>query len=106
MPKKHLDFMNNLELMYRAGDYVFVHAGVRPGVPIEEQDPEDLIWIRERFLDSRNNFSAFIGHGYSTAREPEIRHNRIGSDTGAYATSILTCLVLEGTDRRFITTQP
>jgi len=106
LPAKHIEFMRNLDFMYRAGDYLFAHAGVRPGTSIDEQDPNDLMWIRRQFLDSKKDFGAFVVHGHSTAREPEIRNNRIGIDTGAYATSILTCLVLEGTTRRFITTQP
>lgn len=104
IPADHLSFFSGLNLMHRVGDYAFVHAGVRPGTPIDQQNPTDLMWIRDSFLDCKDNFGAVVVHGHSTARKPEIRLNRIGIDTGAYATNILTCLVLEGATRRFLTT--
>lgn len=104
LPPEHFEFFSNLQLMHRVGDYVFVHAGVRPGTPIDEQESRDLIWIRKPFLESKEHLGAVIVHGHSTAREPEIRFNRIGIDTCAYATNNLTCLVLEGETRRFLTT--
>jgi serine/threonine protein phosphatase 1 len=103
-PPEHLAFLNSLGHMYRAGNYAFVHAGVLPGTSLEEQDPTDLMWIRKRFLENKSDFGAVVIHGHSTAREPEVRTNRIGIDTGAYATNVLTCLVLEGSTHRFLTT--
>lgn len=107
IPARHLEFLGRLELMHQAGDYVFVHAGIRPGVPLEQQEPDDLMWIRDEFLNSPDTQGKVIVHGHSitaTAR-PEIHDHRIGIDTGAYATNVLTCLVIEGSDRRFISTE-
>ncbi len=104
IPRRHRQFMERLELMYQAGDYVFVHAGVRPGVPLEQQDPKDLLWIRDEFLSLPHGLDKVIVHGHSLREQPEIRDHRIGIDTGAYATNVLTCLVLEGRGRRFLST--
>jgi serine/threonine protein phosphatase 1 len=106
IPHSHRQFMERLELMYQAGDYVFVHAGIRPGVPLERQDPKDLLWIRDEFLSLPHGLDKVVVHGHSLREQPEIRDHRIGIDTGAYATNVLTCLVLEGTDRRFLSTAP
>ncbi len=104
LPPEHLEFLSGLKVIHRVGDYTFVHAGVRPGTPIDEQDPHDLFWIRKPFLDCKDDFGTIVVHGHSTAHEPEIRNNRIGIDTAAYATNVLTCLVLEGETQRFLTT--
>jgi serine/threonine protein phosphatase 1 len=104
LPPRHLAFLRRLKLQVRVGDYQFVHAGVRPGVSLDRQDPDDLIWIREEFLQSGTDHGAVIVHGHSITEEPHIQHNRIGIDTGAFATGRLTCLVLEGETRRFLTT--
>ncbi len=106
MPARHVAFLEGLELMYQAGDYVFVHAGVRPGVPLEEQRPEDLMWIRNEFLNSSRTQGKVVVHGHSLMTRPQVHDHRIGIDTGAYATNVLTCLVLEGTERRFLSTGP
>jgi serine/threonine protein phosphatase 1 len=87
-------------------DYLFVHAGVRPGVPLERQRPEDLLWIRDEFLRSDADHGKVIVHGHSISEEPVLRANRVGIDTGAFATGRLTCLVLEGNQRSFLSTQP
>lgn len=100
LPARHLAFLRSLRPWHRIGDYLFVHAGVRPGIPIERQDPEDLIWIREAFLDSDEDFGATVVHGHTPTRDPEFRANRINIDTGACFTGRLTCLVLHGTERR------
>ena len=102
VPESHLAFLNGLSLRYRLGDYLFVHAGIRPGIPLDEQDDEDLLLIRNPFLDSKTDHGAVIVHGHSVSREVEWRHNRIGIDTGAYATNCLTALVLEGEQRRLL----
>ena len=83
----------------------FSADGVRPGIPLERQSAEDLLWIRDEFLNSRTGFGKIIVHGHSPAAEPEILPNRINIDTGAYATGRLTCLVLEPGIRRFISAQ-
>jgi serine/threonine protein phosphatase 1 len=75
---------------------------VQPGIPLTEQHEEDLLWIREDFLLCEADFSKIVVHGHTPVPEPEIRANRINIDTGAYATGQLTCLMLEGTEKRFI----
>ncbi|MBI5898267.1 MAG: serine/threonine protein phosphatase [Rhodocyclales bacterium] len=105
LPLEQLEFLENLPLSHRAGDYYFVHGGVRPGVPLEEQNPRDLIWIRKTFLNSEADHGAVVVHGHSISRQPEPRHNRIGIDTGAYHSGVLTCLALDGADRLFLQTE-
>ena len=105
LPPAHLEFLTNLQMMYECGDYLFVHAGVRPGVAFADQKQEDLMWIREEFLDSRQDFGKVVVHGHSISDAPEQKKNRIGIDTGAYASNQLTCLILEGDQRHFISTE-
>ena len=90
------EFLAGLSLMLRYGDYVFVHAGVRPEVPLDEQSDHDLTWIREPFLSSGADHGAVVVHGHTPLEAVEVRPNRIGIDTGAVFTGNLTCLVLEG----------
>lgn len=104
LPVHHRRFLEGLGLMLSFGDYLFVHAGVRPGVPLDAQDPEDLIWIRGAFLRSRQNFGKIVVHGHTPVREPEICDNRIDIDTGAVFSGVLTALRLEGCTRRFVQT--
>jgi serine/threonine protein phosphatase 1 len=104
LPAGHRAFLENLQYSVRFGDYFFCHAGIRPGVALERQDAFDLTWIREGFLDSDSDFGAVVVHGHTPAHEPELRPNRINIDTGAVLGGPLTCLVLEGADRRFIQT--
>ena len=104
VPASHVEFMASLPVTHREGDYFFVHAGVRPGISIEDQEESDLIWIREAFLRSKAAHGAIVVHGHTPVAEPEIRPNRIGIDTGAFASGRLTCLVLEGGSFRFLTT--
>lgn len=104
MPDSHLEFLSSLELIHVEGDYAFVHAGIRPGVNLAEQSESDLIWIRGEFLKSDADFGKIIVHGHSVASLPSINANRIGIDTGAWHTDVLTCLVLEGQQRRFLST--
>ncbi len=96
MPGDHLRFLQNLKPSFLCGDFFFVHAGVRPGIPLKEQQEADLLWIRNEFLDSEENFGKFIVHGHTPVREPDIRPNRINIDTGAYATGNLTLLTIQG----------
>jgi len=104
IPKSHIEFLASLALIHIEGDYAFVHAGVRPGIDIAAQKEIDLIWIRDEFLKSDADFGKFIVHGHSVASQPSLKANRIGIDTGAWRTDVLTCLVLEGRQRRFIST--
>ena len=96
MPNDHLRFLEGLQPTFICGDFFFVHAGVRPGIPLKEQQEADLLWIRSEFLDSEEDFGKFIVHGHTPVREPDIRPNRINIDTGAYATGNLTLLTIEG----------
>jgi serine/threonine protein phosphatase 1 len=103
IPREHLDLLRGCALRWSAGDYLFVHAGVRPGVPLERQDPFDLIWIREPFLSFEGDLPQIVVHGHTPVTLPAIRPHRIGIDTGACFGGELTCLVLEGQRLRFLT---
>jgi len=102
MPQTHLSFLKKLYLSFTFGDFFFVHAGVRPKVPLAKQAEEDLLWIREDFLLYEESFEKIIVHGHTPVRQPEVFSNRINIDTGAYATGRLTCLVIEGRDLNFL----
>ena len=104
MPAAHRAFFEGLETHVRIGGYFLVHAGVRPGVPLEDQAVHDLLWIREEFLRSDADFGAVVVHGHTPTPRVVSRANRIGVDTGAYASNVLTCVVLEGHKRRFLNT--
>jgi serine/threonine protein phosphatase 1 len=104
LPESHLRFYEALELSCRLGDYLFVHAGVRPGAPLEAQSEEDLLWIRHEFLDSGRDFGAVVVHGHTPARFPQERTNRIGIDTYAVRTGKLTAAGFEGQSRWFLST--
>jgi len=101
---RHRHFLGTLPLTHHCGDYFFVHAGIRPGVPLEEQSAQDLLWIRDPFLSSGIDFGKVVVHGHTITPEPVVRPNRIGIDTGAFRSGILTCLVLSGAERYFIQT--
>lgn len=105
MPSNHQLFLRNTHFSKITGPYIFVHAGLRPGIPLDQQTPQDLLWIREPFLSFNGDFGAIVVHGHSIRREVDNRANRIGIDTGAYATGRLTALVIEGANRRFLTTR-
>jgi len=104
MPAAHVAFYQRLKLMHSEADYLFVHAGIRPGVPVSRQTDNDLMWIRGPFLHTDEVFPQFVVHGHTPEFEPVIRHNRIGVDTQAYRSGVLTCLVLEGSGQRFLQT--
>ncbi|MEI8324349.1 MAG: metallophosphoesterase [Betaproteobacteria bacterium] len=102
LPAQHMAFLQALAVSHDERDYRFVHAGVRPGVALCEQSAHDQMWIRQRFLESDADHGAIVVHGHSIAAQPQVRGNRIGVDTGAYASGVLTCLVLEGSERAFL----
>jgi serine/threonine protein phosphatase 1 len=102
IPDAHVRFLQALEPWVEYGDYFFTHAGVRPGVALAEQDPNDLMWIRETFLRSSAVFSKTIVHGHTPEPDAFISDRRIGVDTGAFATGRLTAVALEGAGRRLI----
>jgi serine/threonine protein phosphatase 1 len=104
IPRRHVEFLQSLELSFQSGDYVFVHAGVDPARPLHQQTADDLLWIREPFLSCRLDLGCVVVHGHTVESEPIVRANRIGIDTGACWTGCLTCLVLEESDFRFLTT--
>jgi serine/threonine protein phosphatase 1 len=105
VPENHVDFLDAGEDVIAIGDYLFVHAGIRPGVPIDEQNVSDLRWIREEFLDDKRPHGRVIVHGHTIFDRIQDRGNRIGIDTGAYATGRLTALGLEGADRWYLQTE-
>jgi Calcineurin-like phosphoesterase len=104
LSQEHTNFFASLKTSLFAGQYFLCHAGVRPGIPLERQDEEDLLWIRDEFLNSRMDFGKIVVHGHTPVDEPEVLSNRINIDTGAFATGRLTCVVLEGESHRFIGT--
>lgn len=102
VPEADLAFLRGLALTHREGGYLFVHAGVRPGVAIEAQERQDLLSIRQAFLFSEANLGVVVVHGHTPKPEPVLRHNRIGIDTGAVYGQRLTCAVLEGDQVGFL----
>jgi len=104
IPTAHLDWLTRLRTAYRAGDYFFAHAGVRPGIPLDDQAASDLRWIRREFLSHPASHGAMVVHGHSVTAAIDERPNRIGIDTGAYASGCLTALGIEGEDRWYLQT--
>lgn len=104
LPAAHRDFLQNCSDSWRCGSYYFVHAGIQPSVALDQQILEDQLWIRDEFLESKRDHGAIIVHGHSITPEAELLPNRIGIDTGAFSTGVLTCLVLEGDKQRFLKT--
>ena len=102
LPAEHGAFLDGLARSHVEGGYLFVHAGIRPEVPLDRQDPEDLLWIREPFLGSDLDHGKVVVHGHTPTDRPVVRANRIGIDTGACYGGRLTALVLEGDRRRFL----
>ncbi|MDD5711452.1 MAG: metallophosphoesterase, partial [Smithellaceae bacterium] len=94
IPATHMDFFHGLPYHYETDDYIFVHAGLRPGIPLEKQDAEDLIWIRYEFIRSSYDFGKVVVFGHTPLYDPLVEDNKIGIDTGAVYGGKLTCLVL------------
>lgn len=104
VPQAHVEFLGSGEDVVAIGDYVFVHAGIRPGVPLERQTLEDLRWIREEFLGDARDHGVMIVHGHTIQDDVDECENRIGIDTGAYKSGVLTAIVVEGAERRYLKT--
>jgi serine/threonine protein phosphatase 1 len=102
IPKEHVEFLESFADSCRFGDYLFVHAGIRPGVELDQQRQSDLRWIREPFLLDDRDHGFVVVHGHTISEEVEARPNRIGIDTGAYRTGVLTALAIEGPERWLI----
>jgi diadenosine tetraphosphatase ApaH/serine/threonine PP2A family protein phosphatase len=103
VPAEHHAFLGRLTMQYREGGYLFVHAGIRPGVPIEDQAPEDLLRIRQPFLYTEQDFGVVVVHGHTPVKRAMVRPNRIAIDTGAVFGGALTCVVLEADRIGFLT---
>lgn len=95
LPKPHLDFLAGLPLTAVYSDYLFVHAGIRPGIALAKQSPRDLVWIRDEFHRSAERFEKKVVHGHTPVAAPQFLANRINLDTGAFATGILTAALFE-----------
>ncbi|HVH80411.1 MAG TPA: metallophosphoesterase family protein [Stellaceae bacterium] len=95
LPASHVEFLASLKISVSIGRYFLCHAGVRPGVPLSRQREEDLLWIRDEFLDSNADYGKIVVHGHTPTAAPEVRPNRVNVDTGAFISGQLTCAVLE-----------
>lgn len=104
IPEDHIAFLRRFKNWHRIGDYLFVHAGIRPGVDIEDQELADLRWIRGDFIRSEVDHGVMVIHGHTITSDIDERPNRIGIDTGAFASGVLTAIGLEGGERWFLQT--
>lgn len=104
VPLAHIDFLKSFDDWIEAGDYLFVHAGIRPGLAIEEQETSDLRWIRREFTEHKGAFSHMVIHGHTITDGVDEQSNRVGIDTGAFATGALTAIGIEGSERWFLST--
>ena len=102
VPESHVRFLRGLRYSASFGDFFFCHAGVRPEVPLERQDPQDLIWIRKEFLNYPGLHPKVVVHGHTPQAEPEVMANRVNVDTGVYYSGALSALVIDGADKRLI----
>ena len=102
VPIKHQRFLENLGFSVEFGDFFFCHAGIRPGVPLDRQSRDDLVWIRDRFLDHAGLHPKVVVHGHTPHAEPQILANRVNVDTLAYQSGLLSGLVVDGTEKRLI----
>lgn len=102
LPAEHVSFLQSLKTSFVHGKYFLCHAGVRPGVPLDRQSDDDLLWIRDEFLNSTMNFGKIVVHGHTPTPKPDVQPNRINIDTGAFATGVLTCVVLDDAGYRFL----
>ena len=102
VPAEHVEFLLTLSFSASFGDFFFCHAGIRPGIALERQSLDDLLWIRGEFLDSPVLHPKVIVHGHTPVRAPELRPNRIGIDTGAFHSGVLSAVVIDGETTRLI----
>jgi serine/threonine protein phosphatase 1 len=105
VPREHVEFLESFGDSCRFGDYLFVHAGIRPGIEVDQQSQSDLRWIRDPFLYDETDHGFVVVHGHTITDEVEERSNRIGIDTGAYRSGVLTALAIEGTERWLVDTR-
>jgi serine/threonine protein phosphatase 1 len=105
IPKEHVEFLESFDDSCRFGDYLFVHAGIRPGVEFDQQRQSDLRWIREPFLLDETDHGFVVVHGHTIRPTVEMRPNRIGIDTGAYKSGVLTALGIEGSNSWLLDTR-
>jgi serine/threonine protein phosphatase 1 len=105
IPREHVEFLESFDDSCRFGDYLFVHAGIRPGVEIDQQRQSDLRWIREPFLFDETDHGFVVVHGHTIRDEVEVRPNRIGIDTGAFQSGVLTAIAIEGSDTWLLDTR-
>lgn len=104
IPKAHVEFLEGFADTFRAGDFLFVHAGIRPGVPLDQQAQQDLRWIRRPFLDDRSETGTIVVHGHTINEAIDEQPNRIGIDTGAYYSGVLTAIGIQNAERWFLQT--
>ena len=104
LPDAHRDFLQSCSDSWHCGSYYFVHAGILPGIALDKQILEDQLWIRDEFLESKRDHGAIIVHGHSITPQPQLLPNRIGIDTGAFSSGVLTCLILEANEQRLLQT--
>lgn len=105
VPQEHVEFLESFGDSCRFGDYLFVHAGIRPGIEVDQQSQSDLRWIRAPFLYDETDHGFVVVHGHTITDEVDERPNRIGIDTGAYRSGVLTALAIEGTERWLVDTR-
>lgn len=102
MPNSHVELLTKLTFSMSFGDFFFCHAGIKPGVPLDEQKPHSLIWIRDEFLDWTGLHPKVVVHGHTPSPEPEVRANRVNVDTHAYASGVLSALVIDGREKELM----
>jgi serine/threonine protein phosphatase 1 len=104
VPAEHRAFLSSFADSISFGDYLFVHAGIRPGIDLAEQSQSDLRWIRDPFLDDRSDHGFVVVHGHTISNTVDVEPNRIGIDTGAFATGVLSAIAIEGSRRWLLQT--
>jgi serine/threonine protein phosphatase 1 len=106
VPREHVEFLESFVDSCRFGEFLFVHAGIRPGIELDQQQQSDLRWIREPFLLDDTDHGFIVVHGHTISEEVDERSNRVGIDTGAFRTGVLTALAIEGAQRWLLDTRP